>query len=174
MIPNQFKVSIKVLRTDNGPEFALYTFYASKVILHQLSLFLFLLPLLILCFHVSLQFQSPFLLFLQNFLFLSVLLTQLCPLMSFQILFILIWNLLHLSLILHLFLLLLLLPCLICQLLGGLLGLINLLHTFMIITAILLLFMSWPQLHLCLPMILSFFCCLDCCQRTYLICSSFD
>ncbi|XP_075665797.1 uncharacterized protein LOC142635544 [Castanea sativa] len=30
-------VSIKVLRIDNGPEFALYTFYASKVILHQLS-----------------------------------------------------------------------------------------------------------------------------------------
>ena len=37
MILNQFKVSIKVLRTNNGPELALYTFYASKGILHQLS-----------------------------------------------------------------------------------------------------------------------------------------
>ena len=37
MILNQFKVSIKVIRTDNGPEFALSSFYASKGILHQLS-----------------------------------------------------------------------------------------------------------------------------------------
>ena len=37
MILNQFKVSIKVLRTDNGPKIAPSTFYASKGILHQLS-----------------------------------------------------------------------------------------------------------------------------------------
>ena len=37
MILNQFKVSIKVIRRDNGPEFALSTFYASKGVLHQLS-----------------------------------------------------------------------------------------------------------------------------------------
>ena len=34
MIPNQFKVSIKVIRSDNGPEFSLSTFYASKGVLH--------------------------------------------------------------------------------------------------------------------------------------------
>ena len=37
MILNQFKVSIKVIRSDNGPKFALSSFYASKGILHQLS-----------------------------------------------------------------------------------------------------------------------------------------
>ena len=37
MILNQFKVSIKVIRSDNGPKFALSTFYASKGVLHQLS-----------------------------------------------------------------------------------------------------------------------------------------
>ena len=37
MILNQFKVSIKFIRSDNGPEFALSTFYASKGVLHQLS-----------------------------------------------------------------------------------------------------------------------------------------
>ena len=37
MVLNQFKVSIKVIRSDNGPEFALSTFYASKGVLHQLS-----------------------------------------------------------------------------------------------------------------------------------------
>ena len=37
MVLNQFKVSIKVIRSDNGHEFALSTFYASKGVLHQLS-----------------------------------------------------------------------------------------------------------------------------------------
>ena len=37
MILNQFKVSIKVIRSDNGLEFALSSLYASKGILHQLS-----------------------------------------------------------------------------------------------------------------------------------------
>ena len=37
MIQTQFKVPIKVFRTDNGLEFALSSFYASKGIIHQLS-----------------------------------------------------------------------------------------------------------------------------------------
>ena len=37
MIFTQFKVPIKMLRSDNGPEFALKSFYASKGIIHQLS-----------------------------------------------------------------------------------------------------------------------------------------
>ena len=37
MILTQFKTSTKVLRTDNGPEFAIDSFYASKGIVHQLS-----------------------------------------------------------------------------------------------------------------------------------------
>ena len=37
MIQTQFKVPIKVFRTDNGPKFALSSFYASKGIIHQLS-----------------------------------------------------------------------------------------------------------------------------------------
>ena len=37
MILNQFKVSIKVIRSDNGLEFALSSFYTSDGILHQLS-----------------------------------------------------------------------------------------------------------------------------------------
>ena len=37
MILTQFKTSIKVLRTDNGPEFATDSFYASKGVVHQLS-----------------------------------------------------------------------------------------------------------------------------------------
>ena len=37
MVLNQFKVPIKVIRSDNGPEFVLSTFYASKGVLHQLS-----------------------------------------------------------------------------------------------------------------------------------------
>ena len=37
MIFTQFKVPIKMLRSDNGPEFALNSFYASKGIIHQLS-----------------------------------------------------------------------------------------------------------------------------------------
>ena len=37
MILNQFKTTIKVLRIDNGPEFAIDSFYASKGIVHQLS-----------------------------------------------------------------------------------------------------------------------------------------
>ena len=37
MILNQFKTTIKVLRTNNGPEFAIDSFYASKGIVHQLS-----------------------------------------------------------------------------------------------------------------------------------------
>ena len=34
IVLNQFKVSIKVIRSDNGPEFTLSTFYASKGVLH--------------------------------------------------------------------------------------------------------------------------------------------
>ena len=37
MIFTQFQVPIKILRSDNGPEFALNSFYASKGIIHQLS-----------------------------------------------------------------------------------------------------------------------------------------
>ena len=37
IVVTQFHTSIKVIRTDNGPEFALPSFYASKGILHQLS-----------------------------------------------------------------------------------------------------------------------------------------
>lgn len=37
IVITQFHTSIKVIRTDNGPEFALPSFYASKGILHQLS-----------------------------------------------------------------------------------------------------------------------------------------
>ena len=37
MILTQFKTSIKVLRTDNGPEFAIDSFYASRGVVHQLS-----------------------------------------------------------------------------------------------------------------------------------------
>ena len=37
MIFTQFKVPIKMLRSDNGPKFALISFYASKGIIHQLS-----------------------------------------------------------------------------------------------------------------------------------------
>ena len=37
MIFTQFKVPIKILRSDNGLEFALYSFYASKGIVHHLS-----------------------------------------------------------------------------------------------------------------------------------------
>ena len=36
MILTQFKTSIKVLRTDNGPEFAIDSFYASRGVVHQL------------------------------------------------------------------------------------------------------------------------------------------
>ena len=37
MIFTQFKVPIKILRFDNGPEFALNSFYASKGIIHHPS-----------------------------------------------------------------------------------------------------------------------------------------
>ena len=37
MILTQFKTSIKVLRTDNDPKFAIDSFYASKGVVHQLS-----------------------------------------------------------------------------------------------------------------------------------------
>lgn len=37
MVVNQFHTSIKVIRSDNGPKFALHSFYASKGIIHQLS-----------------------------------------------------------------------------------------------------------------------------------------
>ena len=37
MVVTQFHTNIKVIRTDNGPEFSLPSFYASKGILHQLS-----------------------------------------------------------------------------------------------------------------------------------------
>ena len=37
MILNQFKTSIKVLRTGNGPKFAINSFYASKGVVYQLS-----------------------------------------------------------------------------------------------------------------------------------------
>ena len=37
LILTQFKLPIKVIRSDNGPEFALNSFYASKGIIHQLS-----------------------------------------------------------------------------------------------------------------------------------------
>ena len=37
MILIQFNVPIKVFRLDNGPEFALSSFYAFKGIIHQLS-----------------------------------------------------------------------------------------------------------------------------------------
>ena len=37
MIFTQFQVPIKILRFDNGPEFALTSFYVSKGIIHQLS-----------------------------------------------------------------------------------------------------------------------------------------
>ena len=101
-----------------------------------LNLLLVLLPLFTMCFHLTLHFQSPFLLFLLSFPFLSILLTLLYLLMSFQILFTLIWTLLHLLLLFNLNLLLLLLPYLIYLLLESPLGLINLPHIFMIIIAI--------------------------------------
>ena len=37
MIETQFSIKIKSIRSDNGPEFALTNFYASKGILHQTS-----------------------------------------------------------------------------------------------------------------------------------------
>ena len=37
LILTQFKLLIKVIRSDNGPEFALISFYDSKGIIHQLS-----------------------------------------------------------------------------------------------------------------------------------------
>ena len=37
MVVTQFHTNIKVIRIDNGPKFALPSFYASKGILHQLS-----------------------------------------------------------------------------------------------------------------------------------------
>ena len=37
MVVNQFHTTIKVIRSDNGPEFALHSFYASKGIIRQLS-----------------------------------------------------------------------------------------------------------------------------------------
>ena len=37
LILTQFKLPIKVIRSDNGPEFSLNSFYASKGIMHQLS-----------------------------------------------------------------------------------------------------------------------------------------
>lgn len=37
MVNNQFDSSIKILRTDNGTEFAMSDFYSSKGIVHQLS-----------------------------------------------------------------------------------------------------------------------------------------
>ena len=37
MVLTQFKVPIKVFRIDNGLEFAIPSFYASKGIIHQLS-----------------------------------------------------------------------------------------------------------------------------------------
>ena len=37
MIFTQFKVPIKMLRSNNGSEFVLNSFYASKGIIHQLS-----------------------------------------------------------------------------------------------------------------------------------------
>jgi transposase InsO family protein len=37
MIENQFNVCVKTVRTDNGPEFLIPSFYASKGIIHQLS-----------------------------------------------------------------------------------------------------------------------------------------
>ena len=35
LILTQFKLPIKIIRSDNGPEFALNSFYASKGIVHQ-------------------------------------------------------------------------------------------------------------------------------------------
>ncbi|KAM1707920.1 hypothetical protein ACFX15_000941 [Malus domestica] len=37
MIENQFNTKVKVVRSDNGPEFKLDTFYKLKDILHQTS-----------------------------------------------------------------------------------------------------------------------------------------
>jgi len=37
MVAYQFQTTIKVIRSDNGPEFALQSFYTSKGIIHQLS-----------------------------------------------------------------------------------------------------------------------------------------
>ena len=37
MVVNQFHTTIKVIRPDNGPKFALHSFYASKGNIHQLS-----------------------------------------------------------------------------------------------------------------------------------------
>ena len=37
LILSQFNLPIRVIRSDNGPEFALNSFYASKGIMHQLS-----------------------------------------------------------------------------------------------------------------------------------------
>ena len=37
LILNQFNISIKQIRTDNGPEFSLVSFYAEKEIIHQKS-----------------------------------------------------------------------------------------------------------------------------------------
>ena len=37
LVVNQFNKTIKVIRSDNGPKFALHSFYASKGIIHQLS-----------------------------------------------------------------------------------------------------------------------------------------
>ena len=37
LVVNQFNKTIKVVRSDNGPKFALHSFYASKGIIYQLS-----------------------------------------------------------------------------------------------------------------------------------------
>ena len=37
LVFTQFKVPIKIIISDNGPEFALNSFYASKCVIHQLS-----------------------------------------------------------------------------------------------------------------------------------------
>lgn len=35
MVENQFNTKVKIVRSDNGPEFKLEHFYATKVILYQ-------------------------------------------------------------------------------------------------------------------------------------------
>jgi hypothetical protein len=37
LIENQFKMTVKAIRSDNGPEFIMPSFYASKGIIHQKS-----------------------------------------------------------------------------------------------------------------------------------------
>lgn len=37
LVVNQFNTTIKVIRSNNGPEFSMHSFYAFKGIVHQLS-----------------------------------------------------------------------------------------------------------------------------------------